>query len=495
MTAELLGTAVRHRGGAARAGRRRASRPSARSKAASRSSTCRCRPCSRATRGSTTRASRAQGHHGGEEEAARGEARRARRRLRSRYWAWSCRPSAQAGTDRRRGRRRGAGAGAAAPDRSEGALMANRFSPSLEQRDGALAEGLARGGDRRAPAGRRRRAAGARPRARRRDRRRRRRARPVRRRSGAHSSRTPASRCTRPTGSRPRLGAAAAGATARSCSPPPRTGAIWRRASPRGSASPARDRRHRLGVDGGEGGIVVTRPVYAGKALSARRGSAAAPAVVSLRPNTFPPVESGKAGDAVEAGGAGVRGARHGEGDQGAGARPRSTCAEAPIVVSGGRGLKEPENFKLVEDLAAAFGNAAVGATRAVMDDGWRDARRPDRTDRQDREPATLRRGRHLGRDPAPRRDAHGEDDRRDQQGQGRADLQGRGLRDRGRPVRDRAAAHRRGPEAAGIERCQLSAIGYRPTMIAYPVPAAAAARAAHPDGAAAPPRRSRWTC
>ncbi|HUF36181.1 MAG TPA: electron transfer flavoprotein subunit alpha/FixB family protein [Gemmatimonadales bacterium] len=47
---------------------------------------------------------------------------------------------------------------------------------------------------------------------------------------------------------------------------------------------------------------------------------------------------------------------------------------EAPIIVSGGRGLRAAEHFKLVEDLAAAFGNAAVGATRAVTDDGWRPA-------------------------------------------------------------------------------------------------------------------------
>jgi len=45
---------------------------------------------------------------------------------------------------------------------------------------------------------------------------------------------------------------------------------------------------------------------------------------------------------------------------------------EAPVIVSGGRGLRAPENFKMLEDLAAAFGNAAVGATRAVTDDGWR---------------------------------------------------------------------------------------------------------------------------
>ncbi|HLQ59997.1 MAG TPA: electron transfer flavoprotein subunit alpha/FixB family protein [Gemmatimonadales bacterium] len=121
------------------------------------------------------------------------------------------------------------------------------------------------------------------------------------------------------------------------------------------------------------GAFVVTRPVYAGKALLKVRLTAQ-PAVLSLRPNVFTPVERPRAGAAemvavnVPPGGGRVivREIK---------AAPAGTLdvAEAQVIISGGRGLKEPANFKVLEELARAFGGqAAVGASRAVVDAGWR---------------------------------------------------------------------------------------------------------------------------
>jgi electron transfer flavoprotein alpha subunit len=97
------------------------------------------------------------------------------------------------------------------------------------------------------------------------------------------------------------------------------------------------------------------------------------PAIVSVRPNTYPPVENAKAAkvETVTAP-AGAANSRVVVKELVAGSAGKLDLADAPVIVAGGRGLKAKENFKLVEDLADAFGNAAVGATRAVTDDGWR---------------------------------------------------------------------------------------------------------------------------
>jgi electron transfer flavoprotein alpha subunit len=119
------------------------------------------------------------------------------------------------------------------------------------------------------------------------------------------------------------------------------------------------------------GAIVATRPVYAGKALL-KVSIAATPAVLSLRPNVFTPVERSKAG-APETVGVNVVGGRVVVREIKAAEAGALDVAEAQIVISGGRGLKEPANFKVIEELARAFGSqAAVGASRAVVDAGWR---------------------------------------------------------------------------------------------------------------------------
>jgi electron transfer flavoprotein alpha subunit len=120
-----------------------------------------------------------------------------------------------------------------------------------------------------------------------------------------------------------------------------------------------------------DGSIVVSRPVYAGKAY-ARMRFVSSPALVSLRPNVFE--ADGPAGKgeleaiSVEPGAARTRvvGFEPGE-------REQLDVAEASIVVTGGRGMQGPEHWKLLEDLVDALGpGATLGASRAVVDAGWR---------------------------------------------------------------------------------------------------------------------------
>ena len=118
--------------------------------------------------------------------------------------------------------------------------------------------------------------------------------------------------------------------------------------------------------------LVVTHPGYTGKVILTLR-VAGAPAVLSLRAGAFTPAPQPKAGRVETAAPVGdPASSRVVVTELAQGSSAKLDLGDAPVIVSGGRGLKAPENFRLVEELAAAFGNAAVGATRAVTDEGWR---------------------------------------------------------------------------------------------------------------------------
>ena len=130
------------------------------------------------------------------------------------------------------------------------------------------------------------------------------------------------------------------------------------------------------GIEVGDGGcFIAVRPMYGGKVIATVISRQPDRQVVTLRPNVFPADGRGSAAHPptietytpacdLSSLTAVVREVRSTAGS-------KVELTEAKIIVSGGRGLKAPENFALVEALAEALG-AAVGASRAAVDAGWK---------------------------------------------------------------------------------------------------------------------------
>jgi len=125
-----------------------------------------------------------------------------------------------------------------------------------------------------------------------------------------------------------------------------------------------------LRVEGGR--LVASRPVYSGKARAEVDCGASKLQIATTRPNVFP-------AEAQEAGEPRV------ETLDLPAVQPRAKVlrvetseskeldvSEADVIVSGGRGIKGPENWPMIRDLQQALG-AALGASRAVVDAGWID--------------------------------------------------------------------------------------------------------------------------
>ena len=120
-------------------------------------------------------------------------------------------------------------------------------------------------------------------------------------------------------------------------------------------------------VEGGK--LVATRPIYSGKCY-VKVEFAGSPAMAAIRPNTYPVAAEGGGSAEVANVDPGVSApkakvtkvVKSGEG--------KIELTEAEKIVSGGRGMKDKANFKILEDLAAVIG-AAVGASRAAVDSGY----------------------------------------------------------------------------------------------------------------------------
>jgi len=122
-------------------------------------------------------------------------------------------------------------------------------------------------------------------------------------------------------------------------------------------------------VEGGR--VLATRPVYSGKCYI-KVELTGTPQIIAIRPNTYPvaaeaggsaqvvKVDAGVTADKLKAKTTNV--VKTGEG--------KIELTEAEKIVSGGRGMKDKANFKLLEDLAAVI-RAAVGASRAAVDSGY----------------------------------------------------------------------------------------------------------------------------
>jgi len=123
-----------------------------------------------------------------------------------------------------------------------------------------------------------------------------------------------------------------------------------------------------------DGNLTATRPIYAGKAYAKVGFSDKRPHMATTRPNvmTMNEPDTSKSPEIVEASLSLDEGAlktkvvellRDESG--------KVDLTEADKIVSGGRGMKGPEHYNILEDLAAAIG-ASVGASRSAVDAGWR---------------------------------------------------------------------------------------------------------------------------
>ena len=125
------------------------------------------------------------------------------------------------------------------------------------------------------------------------------------------------------------------------------------------------------GIEISNSGILLSRPVYGGRLLSTVTCTGEKPWIITLRPRAFEKGDADSKNAKIESPAVNlspkhIRTAIKGieQTQKGLG------LTEADIIISGGRGMKGPENFKMLENLAKILGGV-VGASGAAVDAGW----------------------------------------------------------------------------------------------------------------------------
>jgi electron transfer flavoprotein alpha subunit len=118
-------------------------------------------------------------------------------------------------------------------------------------------------------------------------------------------------------------------------------------------------------IDGGK--VVTRKPIYAGKVLADYAINSEI-AFVTIRPNVYP-AEAAASSPAVEELAVNI-GAPKAEAKETKSASDELDISEADVIISGGRGVKGPEGFEPLKELATLLGGA-VGASRSAVDSEW----------------------------------------------------------------------------------------------------------------------------
>ncbi|MCX5802984.1 MAG: electron transfer flavoprotein subunit alpha/FixB family protein [Proteobacteria bacterium] len=127
-----------------------------------------------------------------------------------------------------------------------------------------------------------------------------------------------------------------------------------------------------VGIDFGGEGVRIKKPIFGGKIISWTACKEGSTPLVTFRPNSFSIHKRSLNGELIEESLKIAKDPRLNVVNIERGGSKKVDIQEADFIICGGRGMKGPENFQVLEEIADIMGGR-VGASRAVVDSKWRE--------------------------------------------------------------------------------------------------------------------------